>query len=73
VPFSIVGPDRVAEMRGVAGALDPEHISPLFMELAPATAAAIGRQGAAPGLFVDDPARTVIRSACGRGGGCAAC
>ncbi len=51
-------PLRLAEMRGVAEALDSEHIAPVFMELAPAAAAAIGRQGGQPGLFVgyyDDP------------------
>jgi len=51
-------PLRVGEMCGVAGALDPEHIAPVFIELAPTVAAAIGRQGAQPGLFVgyyDDP------------------
>lgn len=51
-------PLRVGEMSGIAGALDPEHISPVFIELAPTVAAAIGRQRAQPGLFVgyyDDP------------------
>jgi DNA-binding transcriptional MerR regulator len=51
-------PLRVAEIRGTAKALDPEHIGPIFVELAPSVAAAIGRQGARPGLLVgyyDDP------------------
>lgn len=51
-------PLRVAEVRGVAAALDPEHIGPLFVRLAPTLAADLQRVGVEPGILVgyyDEP------------------
>lgn len=51
-------PLRVAEARDVAGALDPEHIGPVFGRLAPKLAGHIQRAGAQPGMLVgyyDEP------------------
>lgn len=51
-------PLRVAEVQGVAAALDPEHIGPLFVRLAPTLAADLQRAGVEPGIMVgyyDDP------------------
>lgn len=52
-------PLRVAEAREVAGALDPEHIGPVFMKLAPRLYAQLERAGARPGTMIgyyDEPA-----------------
>ncbi len=52
-------PLRVAEARRVAGGLDPEHIGPVFMELAPQLAEYVQRAGAQPGTLIgyyDEPA-----------------
>jgi DNA-binding transcriptional MerR regulator len=51
-------PLRVAEVWGEAGALDPQHIGPLFGELAPKLANHLQRAGATPGTLIgyyDDP------------------
>lgn len=51
-------PLRVAEATGIAGGLDPEHIGPLFEELAPRVAKHVGQAGARPGTMVgyyDEP------------------
>lgn len=51
-------PLRVAEVWGVAGALDPEHIGPLFQRLAPKLASDLAASGVKPGIMVgyyDDP------------------
>jgi DNA-binding transcriptional MerR regulator len=51
-------PLRVAEARGTAGALDPEHIGPLFEELAPMLGRHIAHAGARPGTpvgYYDEP------------------
>ena len=51
-------PLRVAEVRGTAAALDPEHIGPVFEELAPKLAGHLQQVGARPGMLVgyyDDP------------------
>ena len=45
-------PLRVAESRGVADALDPESIGPVFMKLAPALATHIAAAGGQPGVMV---------------------
>jgi DNA-binding transcriptional MerR regulator len=52
-------PLRVVETTKVAGALDPEHIGPVFMELAPRLISHMEGAGATPGMLVgyyDDPA-----------------
>ena len=52
-------PLRVAEATGIAGGLDPEHIGPLFEELAPKVGKHVGQAGARPGTMVgyyDEPA-----------------
>jgi DNA-binding transcriptional MerR regulator/effector-binding domain-containing protein len=52
-------PIRVAEMFGVAGGLDPEHISPVFQDKAPLLYGHLARHGILPGIMVgyyDDPA-----------------
>ncbi len=51
-------PLRIAEIRGKAAALDPEHIGPLFMDLGPRLADHLQRAGARPGTLIgyyDDP------------------
>ena len=51
-------PLRVAEVRGLAAALDPEHIGPLFQRLAPSLASDLQRSGVQPGMMVgyyDEP------------------
>src|SRR5262249_11483344 len=51
-------PLRVAEIWGKAGGLDPQHIGPLFTDLAPKLASHLQRAGARPGTLVgyyDDP------------------
>ena len=51
-------PLRVAETRGVASALDPEHIGPLFMQLGPRVIGHLHAAGAQPGVLVgyyDEP------------------
>ena len=51
-------PLRVAETRGIAAALDPEHIGPLFMQLAPKLIGHLQAAGAQPGMLVgyyDEP------------------
>jgi len=51
-------PLRVAEIRGVASALDPEQIGPLFGQLVPQIASHLERAGAQPGMLVgyyDEP------------------
>jgi effector-binding domain-containing protein len=51
-------PLRVVESRGTAGGLDPEHIGPVFMELAPKLIGHIQQAGAQPGILVgyyDEP------------------
>lgn len=51
-------PVRVAEVRDVAAALDPEHIGPVFQRVAPTLASCIQRAGARPGMLVgyyDEP------------------
>jgi len=53
-------PLRVAESRGVANALDPESIGPVFMKLAPALAGHIAAVGGQPGMLVgyyEEPAQ----------------
>jgi effector-binding domain-containing protein len=52
-------PLRVAEARGVAAALDPEHIGPVFLALSPRLIAHLQQAGARPGVLVhyyDEPA-----------------
>lgn len=52
-------PLRVAEAREVAGALDPEHIGPVFGRLAPTLIGHLQEAGARPGILVgyyDEPA-----------------
>lgn len=52
-------PLRVAEVRGVAEALGPEHIGPLFVRLAPELARRLQEAGVRPGMMVgyyDEPA-----------------
>jgi effector-binding domain-containing protein len=52
-------PLRVAEARGVAAALDPEHIGPVFLALSPKLIAHLQQAGARPGVLVhyyDEPA-----------------
>jgi DNA-binding transcriptional MerR regulator len=52
-------PLRVAEARGVADALDPQSIGPVFMQLAPEVSAHVEAAAAKPGMLVgyyDDPA-----------------
>jgi effector-binding domain-containing protein len=52
-------PLRVAEAREQAAALDPEHIGPVFMRLAPKLIGHLGQSEARPGILVgyyDDPA-----------------
>jgi len=52
-------PLRVAEAREVAGGLDPEHIGPVFMRLAPTLFGHLQEAGVEPGTLVgyyDDPA-----------------
>jgi len=51
-------PLRVAEIRGTAAGLEPEHIGPVFGELAPKLATHLQRAGVEPGMLVgyyDDP------------------
>jgi effector-binding domain-containing protein len=51
-------PLRVAETKGIASALDPEHIRPLFMQLAPKVIGHLQAAGAQPGMLVgyyDEP------------------
>ena len=51
-------PLRVAETRGIAGALDPDHIGPLFIQLAPKLIGHLQVAGAQPGTLVgyyDEP------------------
>jgi len=51
-------PLRVAETRGMAAALDPEHIGPLFMQMAPKLIGHLQAAGAQPGMLVsyyDEP------------------
>jgi DNA-binding transcriptional MerR regulator len=51
-------PLRIAEIWGRASALDPQHIGPLFGDLAPKLAGYLHRAGAQPGTLVgyyDDP------------------
>lgn len=51
-------PLRIAEMRGKAEALDPQHIGPVFASLEPKLAEHLQRAGAQPGTLVgyyDDP------------------
>ena len=45
-------PLRVAETRGIASALDPEHIGPVFVELTPKLIGHLQRAGAQPGMLV---------------------
>jgi DNA-binding transcriptional MerR regulator len=52
-------PLRVAEARDVAGGLDPEHVGPVFMRLAPKLIDHLQQAGARPGMMVgyyDEPA-----------------
>jgi DNA-binding transcriptional MerR regulator/predicted transcriptional regulator YdeE len=52
-------PLRVAESRAVAAALDPEHIGPVFGQLAPKLFIHLQQAGARPGILVgyyDEPA-----------------
>jgi effector-binding domain-containing protein len=52
-------PLRLAEAQEVAAALDPEHIGPVFIKLAPKLIAHLDQAGARPGTLVhyyDDPA-----------------
>jgi DNA-binding transcriptional MerR regulator len=52
-------PLRVAEARGVAAALDPQSIGPVFMRLAPEVSAHVAAAAATPGMLVgyyDEPA-----------------
>jgi hypothetical protein len=52
-------PLRVAEARGVAAALDPEHIGPVFLALAPKLIDHLQQAGARAGMLVhyyDEPA-----------------
>jgi effector-binding domain-containing protein len=51
-------PLRIAESRGTAAALNPEHIGPVFEQLAPRLAEHIQHSGGLPGMLVgyyDDP------------------
>jgi DNA-binding transcriptional MerR regulator/predicted transcriptional regulator YdeE len=51
-------PLRVAETTGTASGLDPEHIGPLFMQLAPKLVGHLQQAGAQPGILVgyyDEP------------------
>jgi DNA-binding transcriptional MerR regulator len=51
-------PLRVAQVTGTAGGLDPEHIGPLFEQLAPRLGRHIAQAGARPGTMVgyyDEP------------------
>ncbi len=51
-------PLRIAELRGTAAALNPEHIGPVFGQLAPRLAAHVMHAGGRPGMLVgyyDDP------------------
>ena len=51
-------PLRVVEAREVAGALDPEHIGPVFAELAPKLISHLGQTGSRPGMLIgyyDEP------------------
>lgn len=51
-------PLRVVEARGTAAGLDPEHIGPLFMQLAPRLIGHLQQAGAHPGTLVgyyDEP------------------
>lgn len=45
-------PLRLAEARGVAAGLAPEHVGPVFLALAPRLTAHLERAGAAPGTLV---------------------
>ena len=52
-------PLRLAEAREVAAALDPEHIGPVFIKLAPKLTDHLRKAGARPGVLVhyyDEPA-----------------
>jgi effector-binding domain-containing protein len=52
-------PLRVAEACGVAAALDPEHIGPVFLALSPRLIAHLQQVGARPGVLIhyyDEPA-----------------
>ena len=52
-------PLRVAEARGVAEALDPEHIGPVFERLAPELIGHLQQAGVQPGMLIgyyDEPA-----------------
>src|SRR5579875_1446910 len=51
-------PLRIVESQATAGALDPEHIAPVFEQLAPRLAVHIQLAGGRPGLLIgyyDDP------------------
>ncbi len=51
-------PLRVAEATGIAGGLDPEHLGPLFEQLAPMLGRKIAQAGARPGTMIgyyDEP------------------
>jgi effector-binding domain-containing protein len=45
-------PLRIAEARGVVAALDPEHIGPVFLALAPKLIDHVRQAGAQPGMLV---------------------
>ena len=52
-------PLRIVEARGVAAALDPEHIGPVFLALSPRLIDHLQQAGAKPGMLVhyyDQPA-----------------